>query len=209
MVKSITGFPRGSDSSDSDASADGEAHARGQRITDVHVRALASKAASPFKQRRAATAGKRGGGGPGAARRAKSTPADAHLEVPQDQATVSQHCSKIEPAAGQACCSVALPSGLKDLSSVVIVMDPVWGPRLRRVLDASPCEPVSDHALLRRAELLAVAVSRTRIKSNRTDVCTVLVDSVCTVCHQCFFAQDETRQQTAELADLLSILNLS
>ena len=208
MVKSITGFPRGSDSSDSDASADGEAHARGHRIADVHERALASKAASPFK-RRAATAGKRGGGGTGAARRAKSTPAVAHLEVPQDQATVSQNCSKIEPAAGQACCSVALPSGLKDLSSVVIVMDPVWGPRLRRVLDASPCEPVSDHVLLRRAELLAVAVSRTRIKSNRTDVCTVLVDSVCTVCHQCFFAQDETRQQTAELADLLSILNLS
>ena len=63
-----------------------------------------------------------------------------------------------------ASCSVVLPSGLRDVSSVVIVFDPVFGPRLRRVLYDTTCEE-NEHKHERRDELYAVSVSRTRTSS--------------------------------------------
>ena len=60
--------------------------------------------------------------------------------------------------------SLALPCGLRDVSSVVIVWDKRFGPRLRRVLDEVPCEPAM-HAKRRHPELFQVKISRARVKS--------------------------------------------
>ena len=40
------------------------------------------------------------------------------------------------------------------------------------------------------------------------DTCTVYLDSVCSRCKQCFFAEDRSRARTADLGDLLSALTL-
>jgi hypothetical protein len=59
---------------------------------------------------------------------------------------------------------VVLPSGLRDVSSVVIVFDAVFGPRLRRILDEATCDD-DKHERQRREELYSVIVSRTRTSS--------------------------------------------
>lgn len=56
-----------------------------------------------------------------------------------------------------------MPCGLRDVSSVIIVWDARFGPRLRRVLDEPPCEPAK-HDKERRPELFPVKISRARIK---------------------------------------------
>jgi hypothetical protein len=208
----MTGFPRGSDS-DSDGSDSGPHGSREKPSDKVKARGVRAQKAACFK-----------------------TPGTRALPT-----TVRQHKDTTDGKDGYV---VALPSGLKDVRSVVIVFDPVFGPRLRRILDAAPCEP-ADHLKVRRPELLQVSISKSRSTNTvrehyhvhtvcvplvgcyphtvhmtrsknaechrgagEQEVCTTYVDSTCEKCRQCFFAQDRTRAQTVELAELLGSLNL-
>lgn len=67
-------------------------------------------------------------------------------------------------------CTVVLPSGLRDVSSVVIVDDPVFGPRLRRMLDEPTCAE-GKCVKRRRPELLEVTVTKSKTKSAKTVRC--------------------------------------
>jgi len=53
--------------------------------------------------------------------------------------------------------TVALPSGLKNVSSVCIVFDPVFGPRLRRIADVPSCDS-NEHQQQRHPELFEVNI---------------------------------------------------
>ena len=133
MVKSMTGFPRDSDS-ESDSGASDDEPPKSKSATAVRKQAVGVRARTNGRFKSSS----RARGGP---------------------------CVRETPRGGaRASCSVVLPSGLRDVSSVVIVFDPVFGPRLRRVLDDTTCEE-NEHKHERRDELYAVSVSRTRTSS--------------------------------------------
>jgi len=151
MVKSMTGFPRDSES-DSGASEDepsktaASKSARAVRKQAVGVR---PKTNGRFKSSSRARGGRACARGGQCVQEAGCARGFELLSRDND---------------ARASCSVVLPSGLRDVSSVVIVFDAVFGPRLRRILDEATCDD-DKHERQRREELYSVIVSRTRTSS--------------------------------------------
>lgn len=155
MVKSMTGFPRDSDS-ESESDDGGEGQSASKITQQVRTRGCKLKVAA----------------GPGSSR--QSTFKRSYARGPRSL----PHAKPLTPAGGTAGrealdfprearrSAIALPSGLRNVSSVVIVWDALHGPRLRRVLDEPPCGP-AEHDKRRRRELLPVTISRARVKSSR------------------------------------------
>ena len=145
MVKSMTGFPRDSES-DSGASE------------DEPSKTAASKSAKAVRKQAVGVRPKTNG------RFKSSSRVRAGPCVREAGRARGFELLSLRGNDARASCSVVLPSGLSDVSSVVIVFDAVFGPRLRRILDEPTCDD-DKHERERREELYAVSVSRTRTSS--------------------------------------------
>ena len=144
MVKSMTGFPRDSES-DSGASE------------DEPSKTAASKSARAVRKQAVGVRPKTNG-------RFKSSSRARGGQCVQEAGCARGFELLSRDNDARASCSVVLPSGLRDVSSVVIVFDAVFGPRLRRILDEATCDD-DKHERQRREELYSVIVSRTRTSS--------------------------------------------
>jgi len=143
-AKSMTGFPRDSES-DSESGASEEEPSK----------TVASKSAKAVRKQAVGVRPKTNG------RFKLSSRARAGPCVREPGSKKGLELLSLNGNDARVSCSVVLPSGLRDVSSVVIVFDAVFGPRLRRILDKETCDD-DKHERQRREELYAVSVSRTR-----------------------------------------------
>jgi hypothetical protein len=150
MVKSMTGFPR-RDSSDSEELEEAEQKDCNSIKSSPLTQGLKVNATAVFKNRRGRAAA--------ATRTINSRGGKAQLGVQRGKVKNEGFILDDEPVMDSDgnIFSVALPSGLKNVSSVCIVFDPVFGPRLRRIADVPSCDS-NEHQQQRHPELLEVNI---------------------------------------------------
>ena len=145
MVKSMTGFPR-RDSSDSEELEEAEQKDCRSIKSSLVTQGFRLKATAVFKNRRGRAAAAGG--------KAQLGVKQGKLELQNEGFILDDE--PIMDSLGNIF-TVVLPSGLKNVSSVCIVFDPVFGPRLRRIADVPSCDS-NEHQQQRHPELFEINI---------------------------------------------------